>query len=109
MYLNKEKFLKTELGLNLIACVISWDKALDTISRYRCCPTLTNEYRRAKETANWCQAQWEVYQIMLKQFFKADYYFIRTDDLCCIADAQCSALSSATEFLYKVERNGENK
>ena len=30
MKMNKEKFLKTEVGGELKSCIISWDKALDS-------------------------------------------------------------------------------
>lgn len=103
MYLNKEKFLKTELGQNLEELVTAWDKALDTISCHSGCPAFTEEYRLASETAKWCQAQWEVYQIMFRQLFKADYRFSRTDELCCIVN------NDHTDFLFKVERKGENE
>lgn len=104
MKLNKEKFLKTELGQNLKELVTSWDKALNTISCRSGCSTFTDEYRRASETEKWCQAQWKVYQIMLKQFYNVEYHFSRTDDFCgIVTDIEY------TDILFKVERKGSNK
>ena len=72
MKLNKEKFLKSELGGNLDECVKSWDFAI-------------RGGKRTKPIADWCQAQWEVYQMALKQF-----YGVCTED--------------ETDWLFKVER-----
>ena len=44
MKMNKEKFLKTELGSSLEECITAWDKWLEIGDRKA-------EY--------WCQAQWE--------------------------------------------------
>lgn len=100
MKFNKEKFLKTELGTNLKECITAWDKALDTISCHSGCSTFTDEYRRAKKTVSWCQAQWEVYQLMLKQFYGVEYHFSRTKEFCgIVSDIEY------TDFLFKVERS----
>ena len=52
MKLNKEDFLNSELGSNLLECIESWDWAL-------------RGGVKTKPLADWCQAQWEVYQIIL--------------------------------------------
>ena len=77
MKLNKEKFLKTEVGAELKCCIISWDKALDScrVNEY-----YTEEYKRERKVADWCQAQWEVYKMVLLQFFGIEYNFTRTDE-----------------------------
>lgn len=77
MKMNKNNFLKTELGSELKCCIISWDKALDScrIKEY-----YTEEYKRARKAADWCQAQWEVYKMAIKQFFGIEYCFTRTDE-----------------------------
>lgn len=51
MKLNKEKFLKTEVGAELKCCIISWDKALDScrVNEY-----YTEEYKRERKVADWC-------------------------------------------------------
>lgn len=64
MKLNKEKFLKTELGGNLQECIESWDFAL-------------RGGNKTKPLTDWCQAQWEVYQIMFRQLYNIDYHFSR--------------------------------
>lgn len=48
MKMNKEKFLKTELGGSLQECITAWDKWLEIGDR---------------KAALWCQAQWEVYPV----------------------------------------------
>lgn len=85
MKLNKEKFLKTELGGNLQECIESWDFAL-------------KGGNKTKSLADWCQAQWEVYQIMFRQLYNIDYHFSRTDEYfgVCTEDK--------TDWLVKVER-----
>ena len=55
MKLNKEDFLNSELGSNLLECIESWDWAL-------------RGEVKTKPLADWCQAQWEVYQIILDRF-----------------------------------------
>ena len=56
MKLNKEDFLNSELGSNLLECIESWDWAL-------------RGGVKTKPLADWCQAQWEVYQIMFRRIF----------------------------------------
>lgn len=99
MKLNKEKFLKTELGTNLKECITAWDKALNTVSCHSGCSTFTDEYRRARQTESWCQAQWEVYRLLLKQFYNAEYYFSRDKSFCGIISKDC------TDVLFMVERS----
>lgn len=77
MKLNKEKFLKTELGGELQDCIISWDQALEAQRKYK---YYTEEYKAEGKRAYWCQAQWEVYQMAIKQFFGVQYCFTRTDN-----------------------------
>lgn len=85
MKLNKEKFLKTELGGNLDECVKSWDFAL-------------RGGNKTKPLADWCQAQWEVYQIMFRQMYGIEYHFSRTKEYfgICTEDHE--------DWLIKVER-----
>lgn len=75
--LNKEKFLKTELGGNLYECIKAWDEALSDVQKRF---FGTDEYKRARKTASWCQAQWEVYKMTIKQFYGIEYNFTRTDE-----------------------------
>lgn len=85
MKLNKEKFLKTELGGNLDECVKSWDFAI-------------RGGNKTKPLADWCRAQWEVYQIMFRQMYGIEYHFSRTNEYfgICTEDRE--------DWLIKVER-----
>ena len=64
MKFNKENFLKTEFGAEMINCVDRWDSYLSA-----------KDYDRAKL----CQEQWDVYQMAIKQFYGIEYHFTRTD------------------------------
>lgn len=61
---NKEKFLKTEFGTELENCIKCWDKWI---------------IEEDQKAALWCQAQWEVYKMAVKQFYEIEYHFTRTD------------------------------
>lgn len=78
MKLNKDKFLKTEVGSSMKECVTAWDKWLTEISK--CRYGNIEGYGRARKAADWCQAQWEVYKMMMRQFYGIEYYFSRTDE-----------------------------
>ena len=84
MKMNKEKFLKTELGSSMIECAKAWDNWLSGPS--------------GEETAIWCQAQWLVYKMAVRQFYGIEYHFTRTGEYfgICTADK--------TDWLLKVER-----
>lgn len=92
MKLNKEKFLESELGGNLQECVIAWDHQLTEVNSFG------QWYSEAREAVNWCQAQWEVYQTVLRQFYNVEYHFTRTDEYfgVCTEDE--------ADWLFKVER-----
>lgn len=83
MEMNKEKFLKTELGSSLKECIMDWDKWIES---------------RDEDAALWCQAQWEVYKIAIRQFYRIEYCFTRTDEYFGI----CT--EDETDWLFKVER-----
>lgn len=95
MKLNKEKFLKSELGSSLKECVVVWDKWLEEQYNNAYC---SEEYKRGMQSALWCQAQWEVYQMAVKQFYGIEYHFSRTDEYfgVCTEDE--------SEWLFKIER-----
>lgn len=94
MKLNKEKFLKTEVGEELKCCIISWDKALDScrVNEY-----YTKEYKRGRRVANWYQAQWEVYKMVLRQFFNIEYNFTRTNEY-------FGLVTDDNDWLFKIKR-----
>lgn len=84
MKMNKEKFLKSELGSSMVECVRAWDKLLEIGDR---------------KAAQWCQAKWEVYQMAVRQFYGIEYYFSRTEEYYGI----CT--EDEIDWLYKEERN----
>lgn len=92
--MNKEKFLKTEFGAELDSCVKSWDKALDNCRTFS---QETEEYKRERKAADWCQAQWEVYQKAIKQFYGIEYHFTRTDEY-------FGVVTEDDDWLIKIER-----
>lgn len=83
MKLNKETFLKTEFGAEMTNCIDCWDLYLST-----------KDY----DSAKLCQAQWEVYQMAVKQFYGIEYHFTRTNEYYGIVTAD------EKDWLYKVER-----
>lgn len=95
MKLKKEKFLKTEFGAELDSCIKAWDKALDICRRFS---WETEEYKRERKVADWCQAQWEVYKIAIKQFYGVEYCFTRTDEYFGLVT------EDETDWLIKVVR-----
>lgn len=97
MKLNKEKFLKTELGGNMVECLTAWDKWLIELRKFSINDT-DREYIKTRKAADWCQAQWEVYQMAVKQFYGIEFFFTRTDEYfgACTYDE--------SDWLFKVER-----
>lgn len=97
MKLNKEKFLKTELGSSLHGCITAWDYWLTELRKFSI-DTIDQKYRETRRAADWCQAQWEVYQMALKRFYGVEYHFSRTDEYfgVCTEDE--------ADWLFKVER-----
>ena len=93
--LNKEDFLKTELGASLDECIKAWDIALQDKKKYW---YETEEYRKSEKTANWCQAQWEVYKLMIKQFYGIEYNFTRTNEYFGLVT------EDETDWLIKINR-----
>lgn len=83
MKLNKISFLKTEFGAELENCIKCWDKWI-----------IENDHKAAL----WCQAQWEVYKIALKQFYKIEYFFTRTDEYFGVVT------EDETDWLIKIYR-----
>ena len=77
MKLNKEKFLKSELGGNLQECVTAWDHWLTELRKFNI-DTVGQKYRETRKAADWCQAQWEVFQTVMRQFYNIEYHFSRS-------------------------------
>lgn len=95
MKLNKDKFMKTEVGRGVAVCITAWDKALEEQRRYT---WDSEEHKKARKAAEWCQAQWEVYKMVIFQFYGIEYFFSRTDKYFGI----CT--EDETDWLMKVER-----
>lgn len=98
MKMNKEKFLKSELGSGMVECITAWDSHLDRLRKLNFC-SISPEYRETRKAADWCQAQWKVYKMAVKQFYGVEYCFSRTDEYfgVCTEDE--------TDWLFKVERD----
>ena len=83
MKLNKEKFMKTEMGGELEETIRTWDKAID--ERKKATPGIGNpdqglglEYW--ENTCRSCQDRWEVFKLAIKQFYGIEFFFTRTDE-----------------------------
>lgn len=100
MKLNKEKFLKTKFGSSMMECVIAWNHWIDQTSDVIQHPE-HEEYIRTIKAVYWCQAQWEVYQMAVKQFYGIEYFMTRTDEYFGI----CT--SDESDWLLKIEREGK--
>lgn len=88
MVLNKEAFLKSELGLLASSCISAAEHYLSEGT------ALTIR----KSAYALCIAEWTVIKIAIKQFYDIDYYFIR--------DAEYYGIGTIdkTDWLFKVER-----
>lgn len=95
MKLNKERFLKTEVGSSLVECITAWDWALDECRRHE---YYTDEYKTARKAADECQAKWEVYKMAIRQFCGVEYCFTRTDEYYGIVT------EDEADWLFKRER-----
>lgn len=73
MKLNKEKFLKTEFGMELTCMITAWDQNLEKNRR-------TEENKEILNALIWCQAQWEVYRMAIRHCYGVEYHFTRTDE-----------------------------
>lgn len=102
MKLNKGKFLKTEVGAELENCIRVWDNAIE--ERRKATPGWCSDsyeglgFQYWEKTCEHCQAQWEVYKMVLLQFFGVEYCFTRTDEYFGLVTAD------EENWLFKVER-----
>lgn len=101
MKLNKENFLKTEVGVELKSCIKIWDNAIE--ERKKVTPGWGNPdsglgFPYWDNTCRWCQAQWEVYKMVLLQFFGIEYNFTRTEEYFGLVTA------NKENWLFKIER-----
>lgn len=71
--LNRAQFLRTEFGSGLEKLISEWDRQLEERG------TLADD-KEIDKSCEKCLAQWEVYQLAMKQFFGIEFHFTRTDD-----------------------------
>lgn len=88
LQMDKEEFLKTECGEQLVECI----KVLDFCLERRGIRSLVDTYI-------YCSAQWKVWQIVFKQFYGVEYDFIRTDEYFGVVT------EDKTDWLFKIERD----
>lgn len=101
MKLNKEKFLKTEVGAKLENCIRVWDNAIDELRKVTPGwgdPDAGLGFPYWDNTCRCCQAQWEVYKMVLLQFFGIEYNFTRTDSYFGLVT------EDEENWLFKIER-----
>ena len=83
MKLNKERFLRTELGAELEETIRCWDNAL--AERRKARPGTGDSdsglgYEYWDKTCQSCQDKWDVFKLALRQFYGIEYNFTRTDE-----------------------------
>lgn len=81
--MNKDRFLKTELGSGLKECITAWDKWIK---------------EGDDRAAVWCQAQWEVYKMAVQQIYGIEYCFTRTDEYFGVVT------EDESDWLFKIDR-----
>ena len=101
MKLNKEKFMKTEMGGELEETIRTWDKALD--ERRKATPGIgtSNQglgFKYWENTCRSCQDRWEVFKLAIKQFYGIEFFFTRTDEYFGIVT------EDEADWLMKAER-----
>lgn len=96
MKLNKKEFLETELGQMLTECICGWEQMLDDMSRHA---YGTPDYEEAVKEANLCNEKWNIFRVVLKQFYGKEYHFTRTDDYYGI----CT--EDESDWLFKVDKS----
>jgi hypothetical protein len=82
--------MKTEFGCEMEEVIQAWDKALG--DKYR-----ADVDFHTLQTLAWCQAQWEVYKLAMKQFYGIEYNFTRTDEYFGVC-------TDDEDFLFKIYR-----
>lgn len=85
MKLNIEKFMKTEAGGELKETIQCWDKAIE--ERKKATPGWSYDdaddglgFRYWDNTCRSCQDRWEVFKLMICQFYGVEFNFTRTDE-----------------------------
>lgn len=105
MKLNIEKFMKTEVGSELESTIRCWDQAIE--ERRKATPGWSFEDSEGTEgmgfkywdnTCRSCQDRWEVFKLVISQFYGLEFHFTRTDEYFGI----CT--EDETIWLLKVKR-----
>lgn len=88
---SKERFLKSEFGGSLQECITAYDFWIGQkdLSKYD---------SGIEKACLWCQAQWEIYQMAIKQFYGVKYNFVRTTEYFGVAT------DDERDWLFKVDR-----
>lgn len=114
MKLNKEKFMKTEMGGELEETIRTWDKAID--ERRKATPGIGNSnqglgFKYWENTCRSCQDRWEVFKLAIKQFYGIEFFFTRTDEYFGIVTEDEADWFQCKAFMYeediKVRPNAE--
>lgn len=98
MKLNKEKFMKTEMGGELEETIRTWDKAID--ERRKATPGIGNPdqglgFKYWDNTCRSCQDRWEVFKLAIKQFYPP----------CLNTTATCSLMMASRKTLSEHREN----
>lgn len=96
MKLNKERFLKTELGSSLVECVRAWDYYIQNRSNI-----VLEGIVDIHLASSLCQAQWEVFKTAIKQLYGIEYCFTRTEDYYGLVT------EDETDWLFKIYHYGD--
>lgn len=86
MSLNKEEFLKSELGWKLEETALAWNMALEERERLQKSGEVLDDFdlksklRAYGNIVRSCQDRWLVFQLMFKQFYGIEYQFKQTEE-----------------------------
>ena len=108
MEIPMAKFMKTEAGAELEETIRCWDKAIE--ERGKTTPGRLYDdtegpdwpgFRYWDNTCRSCQDRWEVFKLMIQQFYGIEFSFTRTDKYfgLCTEDEKL--------WLMRVERKGD--
>lgn len=102
MELNKDEFLKTEFGVELKSTIELLDRNLIT-KEERSNYWSDDELNRCKDAIKRLCAQWDIFQLALKQFYGIEYAFTLTDEYfgVCTEDE--------SNWLFKIDREMDGK
>lgn len=79
MEMNKDEFLKSELGLNLLDCLTTFNGAINLSEIITLNQANFAEIERVNRVVCEYAARLEIYRLAIKQFYGITYHFLRTD------------------------------